>query len=76
MSLITWNYLLKRFSTAEEPLYCTAFFIEFRIRPEWPPTFQLFPEFLVDRDIDLYSSFPVAPANFPGIIGGSVTKVL
>jgi hypothetical protein len=34
ISLITWNNLLKRFNPAEEPLYCTALFIEFWIKPD------------------------------------------
>jgi len=69
ISLVPWNDLLKRFNPAEEPLYCTALLVEFRIKPEWPPAFRLFPGSLVDRDIGLDSSFPVVLANPPGIIG-------
>jgi len=69
ISLVTWNNLLKRFNPAEKPLYCTALFIEFWIKPARSPAFRLFPGSPIDRDIALDSSFPVVLANFPGIIG-------
>ena len=69
ISLVTWNNLLKRFNPAEKPLYCTALFIEFWIKPDGSPAFRLFPRSPIDRDIALDPSFPVVLANFPGIIG-------
>ena len=67
--LVSWNNLLKRFNPAEEPLYRTALFVEFWIKPEWPPSFRLFPRSLVDRDVALNSPVPVVLTNLPGIIG-------
>jgi len=69
ISLVAGSDLLKRFNPAEEPLYCTALFIEFWIKPDRSPASRLFPGSPVDRDIALDSSFPVVLANFPGIIG-------
>ena len=59
----------KRFNPAEESLYRTALFIEFRIKPEWSSSFRLFPGSLVDRNVALGSPFPVVLADFPGIVG-------
>jgi len=69
ISLVSGSDLLERLNPTEEPFYGTALFIEFWIKPEWPPSFRLFPGSLVDRDIGLDSSFPVVLANSPGIIG-------
>ena len=69
ISLVTWHNLLKRFNPAEEPLYCTALFIEFWIKPDRSPAFRLFPGSPIDGDIALDSSFPIVLTNFPGIIG-------
>ena len=69
ISLVTWYNLLKRLNPAEEPFNGTALFVEFRIEPEWPPSFRMFPGSLVDRDIALDPSFLVVLANLPGIVG-------
>jgi hypothetical protein len=67
--LVSWNDLLKCFNPAEEPLYRTALLVEFCIEPEWPSSLRIFPVSPVDRDIALYSSFPVVLSDLPGIVG-------
>ena len=70
ISLISWNNLLECLNPAEEPLYCTALFVEFWIEPEWPSALRIFPGSLVNRDIALYPSFPVVLSDLLCIIGG------
>ena len=67
--LVSWNDLLKCFNPAEEPLYRTAFLVEFRIKPERSSSLRLFPGSSIDRDIALDPSFPVVLTNFSGIVG-------
>ena len=67
--LVSWSNLLKYLYPAEEPLYCTAFLVEFWIKPDWPPSFRLFPRSPIDRDIALDPSFSVVLSDFPGIVG-------
>jgi hypothetical protein len=69
ISLVSGSDLLERLNPTEEPFYGTALFIEFWIKPEWPPSFRLFPGSPVDRYITLYSSFPVVLTDLPGIVG-------
>ena len=66
---VSWNNLLECLNPTEEPLYCTTLLVEFRIEPERPPTFRMFPESPVDRDIALDPSFPVVLTDLPCIIG-------
>jgi hypothetical protein len=67
--LVSWNNLLKRFNPAEEPFYRTAPLVEFPIKPDWPPSFRLFPRSPVDRDIALDPSPSVVLSDLPGIVG-------
>ena len=69
ISLVAWNNLLKRLNPAEEPLYCTALLVEFRIELDRSPPLRLFPGSLFDRNIGLDPSFPVVLTNLPGIVG-------
>ena len=69
IALVSWNNLLKCFNPAEEPLYCIAPLVEFRIEPDRSPAFWMYPGSLIHRDIALDPSFPVVLANFPGIVG-------
>jgi hypothetical protein len=69
VSLVAWNNLLKCLNPTEEPLNGTALLVEFRIEPEWPPSFRMSSGSPVDRDIALDSSFPVVLTNLPGIVG-------
>jgi len=39
--------------------YCTALFVEFRIKLDRPPAFWIFSRSLIDRDIALYLLFSV-----------------
>ena len=67
--LVSWDNLLKCFNPAEEPLYRTAFLVEFRIKPERSSSLRLFPGSSIDRDIALDPSFPVVLSDFPSIVG-------
>jgi len=67
--LVPWNNLLKRLNPTEEPLYRTALLVEFWIKPEWPPSFRLFPGSPVDRNVALDSPISVVLANLLGIVG-------
>jgi hypothetical protein len=67
--LVSWDNLLKCFNPAEEPLYRTAFLVEFRIKPERSPSLRLFPGSSIDRDIALDPSFPVVLSDFLSIVG-------
>jgi hypothetical protein len=69
ISLVSWNDLLERLNPTEEPFNGTAVLVEFRIEPEWPPSFRLSPGSPVDRDVALNPLFLVVLANLPGIVG-------
>jgi len=69
IAFISGSDLLKCLNPAEEPFNGTALLVEFRIEPEWPPSFRMSPGSPVDRDIAFDSSFPVVLANLPGIVG-------
>ena len=64
----TWNDLLKRLNSTEEPLCHTALLVHLWNEPEWPPSFRVFPVSPVDWDIAPDSPVPVVLANLPGII--------
>jgi len=66
---ISGSNLLECLNPTEEPLNGTALLVEFRIKPEWPPSFRMSPGSPVRRDIALDPSFSVVLPNLPGSVG-------
>lgn len=61
ISLLSGNNFLERLNPTKESFDGTALLVEFWIEPEWSSSFRIFSRSPVDRDIALYSPFPVDP---------------